>query len=131
MVSPPYVGYSTVDRATVYGSRNLFDQHRDMRLDVDSMSYEELLALGERIGNVSTGLSEDLILKCLTMTVITNAEIIPEEQRCVICLDEYRNEEEICRLKNCGHDYHVGCIQRWLSMKSACPICKAPVLADD
>ncbi|KAI3849858.1 hypothetical protein MKW98_026772 [Papaver atlanticum] len=124
-------GYSAVDRVTTYGSRNLFDQHGDMRLDVDSMSYEELLALGERIGNVSTGLSEDLILKCLTMTVISNTEIIPEEHRCVICLDEYRKEEQIGRLRNCGHDYHVGCIKRWLSMKNACPICKAPVLADN
>ncbi|XP_020249954.1 probable E3 ubiquitin-protein ligase RHG1A [Asparagus officinalis] len=29
----------------------LYDRHRDMRLDVDNMSYEELLALTERIGN--------------------------------------------------------------------------------
>ncbi|KAJ4848596.1 hypothetical protein Tsubulata_020265 [Turnera subulata] len=35
--------------------RFVFDQYRDMRLDVDRMSYEELLALGDRIGNVNTG----------------------------------------------------------------------------
>jgi E3 ubiquitin-protein ligase RNF38/44 len=29
-----------VERASLYGSRNMLDQHRDMRLDVDSMSYE-------------------------------------------------------------------------------------------
>ncbi|BBH01714.1 RING/U-box superfamily protein [Prunus dulcis] len=27
------------------------DQHRDMRLDIEDMSYEELLALGEQIGH--------------------------------------------------------------------------------
>ncbi|ONK61856.1 uncharacterized protein A4U43_C08F34290 [Asparagus officinalis] len=32
-------------------SRNLFNQHHNMRADVDSVSYEELLALEERIGN--------------------------------------------------------------------------------
>ncbi|OIT35850.1 e3 ubiquitin-protein ligase mbr2 [Nicotiana attenuata] len=37
------------------------DRHRDMRLDVDNMSYEELLALEERIGNVNTVLSEETI----------------------------------------------------------------------
>ncbi|KAL7219095.1 hypothetical protein ACSBR2_012219 [Camellia fascicularis] len=45
-------------------------QYGNMRLDVDDMSYEELLALGERIGNVNTGLSEDMISKCLRETKI-------------------------------------------------------------
>ena len=29
-----------MDRSTFYGSRNMIDQHRDMRLDVDNMTYE-------------------------------------------------------------------------------------------
>lgn len=29
-----------VDRSAWYGSRNMFDQHRDMMLDIDNMSYE-------------------------------------------------------------------------------------------
>lgn len=29
-----------VDQSSYYGSRNAFDQHRNMRLDVDDMSYE-------------------------------------------------------------------------------------------
>ncbi|CAL5391359.1 unnamed protein product [Camellia sinensis] len=49
---------------------NFSNQYGNMRLDVDDMSYEELLALGERIGNVNTGLSEDMISKCLRETKI-------------------------------------------------------------
>ncbi|KAF8403031.1 hypothetical protein HHK36_011126 [Tetracentron sinense] len=119
-----------VDRSVLYGSRNLFDQHRDMRVDVDNMSYEELLALGERIGSVSTGLSEDLISKCLTETIYCSSDHNQEEGTCVICLEEYKNKEEVGVLKNCGHDYHAGCIRKWLSMKNVCPICKAPALAE-
>merc|ERR1712183_1058884 len=103
---------------------------REMSLDIDSMSYEELLALGERIGNVSTGLSEDLISKCLTETIHCSSDQIQEEGSCVICLEEYKNKEEVGVLKNCTHNYHVGCIKKWLSMKNVCPICKAPALAD-
>ncbi|MCI22846.1 DNA binding zinc finger protein (Pspzf), partial [Trifolium medium] len=33
-------GFMIVERASLYGSRNMLDQHRDMRLDIDSMSYE-------------------------------------------------------------------------------------------
>ncbi|KAF8395202.1 hypothetical protein HHK36_019145 [Tetracentron sinense] len=119
-----------VDRSVMYGSRNLFDQHRDMRLDIDNMSYEELLALGERIGNVSTGLSEDLISKCLMETVNCSSDQIQEEGNCSICLEQYKNREEVGVLK-CGHDYHAGCIKKWLLIKNVCPICKAPALADD
>ncbi|KAK3142919.1 hypothetical protein QOZ80_4BG0354160 [Eleusine coracana subsp. coracana] len=39
-----------IDRSLIMRRANLIDRHRDMRLDVDNMSYEELLALGERIG---------------------------------------------------------------------------------
>ncbi|KAI7735970.1 hypothetical protein M8C21_022382 [Ambrosia artemisiifolia] len=53
-----------VDQAPFYGnSRSFSDQYRDMRLDIDNMTYEELLHLEERIGIVSTGLSEDNMSK--------------------------------------------------------------------
>ncbi|XP_035835029.1 probable E3 ubiquitin-protein ligase RHG1A isoform X2 [Helianthus annuus] len=36
----------------------LHERQRDLRLDVDNISYEELLALEEHIGDMNTGLSE-------------------------------------------------------------------------
>lgn len=117
--------------SSLYGSRNLFDQYRDMRLDVDNMSYEELLDLGERIGSVSTGLSEEMIAKCLTKTLYDHAsDHSDEEGTCIICLEGYKIKEEVGTVMNCGHDYHVGCIKKWLALKNACPICKAPALSD-
>ncbi|KAI3497006.1 hypothetical protein L1887_39386 [Cichorium endivia] len=47
------------------GGLNLYDQHRDMRLDIDNMSYEELLALEEKMGTVSTSLSKEELSKCI------------------------------------------------------------------
>ena len=84
-----------------------FDQHRDLRLDVDHMSYEvkyslflylclflshtcsfaqELLALGERIGSVSTGLSEETMAKCLKRTLCSDPASDLQIGSCVICL---------------------------------------------
>ncbi|KAE9445096.1 hypothetical protein C3L33_23006, partial [Rhododendron williamsianum] len=75
-----------MDHSSLYASsRNLFDQYGDMRLDIDNMGYEELLALGERIGNVSTGVSEDMIKKCLMETKNSSAQN-DEEGTCCICL---------------------------------------------
>ncbi|GAU35319.1 hypothetical protein TSUD_337110 [Trifolium subterraneum] len=92
---------------------------------------EELLALGERIGQVNTGLSEDVVSKCLTETIYCSSDQCQDEGSCVICLEEYKNMDDVGTLKTCGHDYHVSCIKKWLSMKKLCPICKASALPED
>lgn len=105
------------------------DRHRDMRLDIDDMSYEELLDLGERIGNVITGLPEETILSHLKtkwyspMAVNRNQDM----ETCVVCQVEYNNQEKVAIL-DCGHQYHVDCIKRWLQVKNVCPICKVPAI---
>ncbi|CAM8911149.1 unnamed protein product [Rhodiola kirilowii] len=105
---------------------SIHDQHRDLRLDVDNMSYEELLELGERIGDVKTGLSEEAIMKCLkhnkyTSTVESNK---PNPEPCPICQEEYAEGEDLGAL-DCGHEYHTNCIKQWLVLKNLCPVCKA------
>ncbi|KAE8777992.1 E3 ubiquitin ligase BIG BROTHER-related protein [Hordeum vulgare] len=109
----------------------LNDQHRDMRMDIDDMSYEELLQLEDRIGSVSTALSEEQLAKCLSRVVYKQANPAPEVSRpvvddvkCSICQEEYTEDEEVGRMK-CEHQYHVSCIQEWLRQKNWCPICKA------
>ncbi|XP_073117757.1 probable E3 ubiquitin-protein ligase HIP1 isoform X2 [Elaeis guineensis] len=118
------------DHSAFFGGGDLHDRHRDMRLDVDNMSYEELLALEERIGNVSTGLSEEMILKCLKQqkcTFVTSDSSV-EAEPCCICQEEYIEGEDLGTL-DCGHDFHTACIKQWLLMKNLCPICKTTALA--
>ncbi|KAL1565984.1 RING-type E3 ubiquitin transferase [Salvia divinorum] len=115
--------------STYYGSRTPYDQHREMRLDTDNMSYEELLALGERIGSVSTGLSDGSVSKCLTQSIYRPPNQSQDGATCVICLEEYIDMDEVGSLK-CGHDFHVGCIKKWLSLKNLCPICKQSAVDD-
>ncbi|KAK4835669.1 hypothetical protein QYF36_012746 [Acer negundo] len=120
----------TVNLSHFYVSRDLFDQYRDMRLDIDNMSYEELLSLGERIGNVRTGLSNNVISKCLVKTTYSTLDDKKKEGPCVICQEDYSDIDEVASIKNCCHDYHTGCIMKWLLIKNACPICQGPALAN-
>ncbi|CAD6259319.1 unnamed protein product [Miscanthus lutarioriparius] len=112
-----------------YGGVDIHDRHRDMRLDIDNMSYEELLALEERIGNVSTGLSEEDVIKLLKQRRFSSwrlkASLDPEP--CCICQEEYVDGDDLGRL-DCGHDFHAGCIKQWLVVKNVCPICKNTAL---
>ncbi|CAN4077155.1 unnamed protein product [Withania somnifera] len=111
----------------------IYDQHRGMRLDIDNMSYEELLALEERMGSVSTALPEEALSKCIRKSIY---QAVPseigefgsngneDEVKCTICQEEYVIGDEIGRLE-CDHGYHVECVKHWLSLKNWCPICKA------
>ncbi|KAK4722744.1 hypothetical protein R3W88_012977 [Solanum pinnatisectum] len=114
-----------LDQSGFFGMVDIQDRHRDMRLDVDNMSYEELLALEERIGNVCTGLTEETILNRLKQRkhVCIRTEETKDAEPCCICQEEYKDGEDLGKL-DCGHDFHADCIKQWLMQKNLCPICK-------
>ncbi|KAK1392454.1 E3 ubiquitin-protein like [Heracleum sosnowskyi] len=118
-----------LDQSVFFGMGDHHDRHRDMRLDVDNMSYEELLALEERIGNVNTGVSEETIssrLKQSKYTVSATTDL-QEPEPCCICQDEYSTGDEVGELE-CGHGFHAECIKQWLTRKNLCPICKTTAM---
>ncbi|KAH7846113.1 hypothetical protein Vadar_010124 [Vaccinium darrowii] len=114
-----------LDQSVFFGMGHTHDRHRDMRLDVDNMTYEELLALEERIGNVSTGLNEETILKGLKQRKFFSIAMVSqlEEEPCCVCQEQY-NEGEYIGTLDCGHEFHTSCIKQWLMHKNLCPICK-------
>ncbi|XP_049405690.1 probable E3 ubiquitin-protein ligase ZFP1 [Solanum stenotomum] len=134
----PEDGVAMLDVSGYHEVNNPIDQHRDMRLDVDHMSYEELLALGEQIGNVTTGLSDEIIVNHLKTrsfsppvipcTLETAACLDHEADFCVICQTDYNKQETIGTL-DCGHEYHAECVKKWLVVKNTCPICKSTGLS--
>ncbi|KAK4760064.1 hypothetical protein SAY87_023195 [Trapa incisa] len=113
-------------------SLNIFDQHQDMRMDIDNMTYEELLALEERMGTVSTALTEEALLKCLKRESYQKtkcdkedaANVEKDDTKCSICQEEYMDGDEVGRMQ-CEHMYHVDCINQWLRVKNWCPVCKS------
>ncbi|KAK2439596.1 RING/U-box superfamily protein [Trifolium repens] len=110
---------------------NSHDLYRDWRLDVDNMSYEQLLELGEKIGYVNTGLEKDEIEPYIRKTKLQFCEDASKHQvdkKCSICQEEYEADDEIGRL-NCDHMYHFQCIQQWVAHKNFCPVCKQQVAA--
>lgn len=121
-----------------HDTEDSIDQHRDMRLDIDHMSYEELLALGEHIGSVNTGLTNEFIQKNLkTKNFTSPPACVNVEQAtcseqgkinfCVVCQTDYECDDTIGIL-DCGHEYHRECIAKWLVVKNACPVCKSTAL---
>ncbi|KAL3503160.1 hypothetical protein ACH5RR_037609 [Cinchona calisaya] len=127
----PEDGVTILEVPSYHEAGDPMDQHRDMRLDVDHMSYEELLALGEQIGHVGTGLSEESITINLKTRSFASSATYPSTNQevdfCVVCQIDYKDQENVGTL-DCGHEYHVDCIKKWLLVKNTCPICKSTAL---
>ncbi|GKV23607.1 hypothetical protein SLEP1_g33315 [Rubroshorea leprosula] len=110
------------------------DQFSDWRLDVDHMTYEQLLDLGDRIGHVNTGLKEDEVSKCLRRTKhsllndLQSNVPVHMDGKCSICQEEYEADDEMGKLY-CGHGFHIQCIKQWLAQKKTCPVCKTEATA--
>ncbi|KAL0724250.1 hypothetical protein Bca4012_038849 [Brassica carinata] len=43
---------------------------------------------------------------------------------CAICLTEFSAGDELRVLPQCGHGFHVSCIDTWLESHSSCPSCR-------
>lgn len=46
---------------------------------------------------------------------------------CSVCISDYVAGNKLRRLP-CAHEFHVHCIDRWLSENCTCPVCRQPVL---
>uniref|UniRef100_A0A673VBQ4 RING-type E3 ubiquitin transferase n=1 Tax=Suricata suricatta TaxID=37032 RepID=A0A673VBQ4_SURSU len=47
-------------------------------------------------------------------------------QSCAICITEYTEGNKV-HILPCTHEFHVDCVDRWLSENSTCPICHTEV----
>ena len=53
---------------------------------------------------------------------------IQVQGKCTICMEEFAAGDSL-RCLPCLHSYHVPCIDKWLSLSQACPVCKHNVMA--
>ena len=63
-----------------------------------------------------------------SISILNQCEIIKyckkeEDDRCVICMCDFEEEEPVKKLI-CSHYFHEACIMKWFEAHSTCPICK-------
>lgn len=92
-------------------------ERRQMTLDVDNMSYEELLALDEVFSPVKRpGLADSLVEQ------LAVEHICGGGGECAICLEDFYDGDAVTCLP-CSHMFHIRCAQEWLKLQSRCPYC--------
>lgn len=101
-------------------------------MDIDRMSYEELLALGERIGYASRPDRSNTarLSRLPTRRVGDGPRGEEDDTECSICCCDYEAGEEL-RTLPCLHSFHRDCIDKWLCSDHpgarACPVCHTEV----
>ena len=108
-----------------YNIDNSFDLNNSIEndIDVDNMTYEELLELENKIGYVKKGVS---IEQKLSLKIEKYSQNKFDCKECVIC-KELLKENEFIRILNCSHIFHINCIDEWFKDNKICPICKKDV----
>lgn len=87
-------------------------------LDVDGMSYDELLAA---FGPPEQHPARRNDIDSLPERIYEHAAGKKEE--CSICMEEFKGGECVKTLP-CLHFYHSSCVNKWLEQSGNCPICK-------
>jgi hypothetical protein len=102
------------------------------------MSYETMLDLGERIGDVKQErwkLRAQAEIEKLPESVYEEATMKGKEAndsdfKCLVCQCEYEDGEELRKLP-CKHVFHKECIDEWLGRKDCCAYCKVGICGDE
>lgn len=107
----------------------------DLEDDQGNLSYETMLQLGERIGDVKQERwameSDEHIGKIPVETFQGNVgpDADDSERKCLVCQCEYEKDDELRRLP-CGHCFHVPCVDQWLKTKDVCPYCRVCIVTN-
>ncbi|CAA7395040.1 unnamed protein product [Spirodela intermedia] len=100
---------------------------RGDRQDLAAMMEEILAAEGGAAGPPPASKASVDALRTVKRPEAGGGE--EEMQDCAVCLDglwEAEEEEKCGAVKEmpCGHRFHGGCIEKWLSMHGLCPLCR-------
>ena len=89
-----------------------------------NLSYEQLLALQERLGGaVPRGATAEQVAALPTRRYVPREGAVPADATCSICLADFEARDEL-RALPCSHAFHCGCIDQWLKTSRQCPCCR-------
>ncbi len=103
--------------------QNIIDQ---LCPNPDNMTYEELLALEDKVGNVSKGLTKNQIKK-IPIVYFSKYKFKNFDTKCAVCQYDFNEGEKVTKL-NCNHLFHAPCVDEWLLKNKICPICKKEII---
>ncbi|KAL7546106.1 hypothetical protein ACHAWF_009435 [Thalassiosira exigua] len=102
----------------------------------EDLSYDALLRLGERIGDVKDERWATTAREAIDAlpppfpfvpSLAEGKEENHTEVKCQVCQFPYEDGEVLRRLP-CGHCFHRDCVDAWLETKDACALCRKSIV---
>jgi E3 ubiquitin-protein ligase BIG BROTHER-like protein len=94
--------------------------------ELANMSYEDLLALQERLGYVPTGLT-DREIAALPSSSYRPDPSSDDGAFCLVCQEDIEPNSLVVTLPKCNHIFHKQCVQQWLKDNRTCPTCRTRI----
>ncbi|CEG37542.1 FOG: Predicted E3 ubiquitin ligase [Plasmopara halstedii] len=102
----------------------LLDHHRS--IDPDNMSYDELLRLGEVVGDVKKERWRQMAVQVLSSLPTHRWRRGHNGNTCIICQYEFMPNDQAMTLP-CAHVFHEDCVSGWIRENNSCPLCKREI----
>jgi len=98
-------------------------------------SLEALLELADLLGHAKPPTASREDIEKSGLEIINPSQLKQYEnelkissnciERCLICLDDYQEEDNI-RVMKCRHAFHQNCVDKWLETgRNNCPACRS------
>ncbi|XP_019157124.1 PREDICTED: RING-H2 finger protein ATL70-like [Ipomoea nil] len=79
-----------------------------------------------------TGLDEETLLSYPKLVFSQAAKVSRKDSTaatcCSICLADYKSSDTLRLLPECGHLFHLKCVDPWLRLHPTCPVCRTSPL---
>ncbi|KAI5062437.1 hypothetical protein GOP47_0022976 [Adiantum capillus-veneris] len=75
-------------------------------------------------GHNDVGVSPLVMAYFPTITFHQDTSLPRQDSMCAVCLGEYKEEDLLRTLPQCGHNFHANCIDAWLQRHVTCPVCR-------
>ncbi|ESQ27486.1 hypothetical protein EUTSA_v10019183mg [Eutrema salsugineum] len=76
------------------------------------------------VAAANKGLKKKVLRSLPKLTYSPDSTPAEKFAECAICLTEFAAGDELRVLPQCGHGFHVSCIDTWLGSHSSCPSCR-------
>lgn len=98
-------------------------------IDPDNMTYEELLRLGEEVGDVKKERWRRMAVQVISSLPTHRwTRDHGEDIACIICQYNFATNDRAMTLP-CAHVFHEDCVDGWIRENNSCPLCKREIMA--
>uniref|UniRef100_A0A0D2ZVD6 RING-type domain-containing protein n=2 Tax=Brassica oleracea var. oleracea TaxID=109376 RepID=A0A0D2ZVD6_BRAOL len=77
-----------------------------------------------QVAAANKGLKKKVLQSLPKLTFSPESPSSEKFAECAICLTEFTAGDELRVLPQCGHGFHLSCIDTWLGSHSSCPSCR-------